>query len=412
MKDAHSFDADADGLDKSYQKMYDAYCRIFERCGLPYLPVEADTGVMGGNGSHEFMVPSEAGEDRIVVCQKCKYAASTQVAVVKTQSSKPRAQSSKLPIAEIETPGITTIERVAELLKAEPARLVKTLIFKADDNPVALLVRGDFEANEVKLKNYIKCAVLELADEKMILEVTGSPVGFAGPVGLAGVRIIADNSVKDMVNFVTGANKKDAHLINVNIGRDFEVKEFGDFRVITKDDKCPVCGGAVEVKQTIEIGHTFKLGTKYSETLGAKFLDKDGVSKPCIMGCYGIGINRIISSVIETSHDKDGIIWPTAIAPYTIVIVALNVDSKKVKEVSEDAYERLAKSGYDVLLDDRNESAGVKFKDVDLVGIPLKIIVGERNIKKGVVEIKKRKTGEVLEVKLEDLEKEVGKLLA
>ncbi|MBP7056568.1 MAG: proline--tRNA ligase, partial [Candidatus Omnitrophica bacterium] len=307
---------------------------------------------------------------------------------------------------------ITTIERVAELLKAEPARLVKTLIFKADDNPVALLVRGDFEANEVKLKNYIKCSVLELADEKTILKVTGSPVGFAGPVGLTGVRIIADNSVKDMINFVTGANKKDAHLINVNIGRDFEVKEFGDFRVITKDDKCPACGGAVEVKQTIEIGHTFKLGTKYSETLGAKFLDKDGISKPCIMGCYGIGINRIISSVIETSNDKDGIIWPPAIAPYAVVIVALNVDSKKVKEVSEDVYERLTKSGYDVLLDDRNESAGVKFKDVDLVGIPVKIIVGERNIKKGIVEIKKRKTGEVLEVKLEDLEKEVEKLLA
>lgn len=411
MKDAYSFDADSEGLDKTYQKMYDAYCRIFERCGLPYIPVEADTGIMGGNMSHEFMVPSEAGEDRIVVCKKCKYAASTQIAAVKAQGAKAKGQDKKLPIAEVETPGVTTIEKVSELLKAEPSRLVKTLIFKADAKPVALLVRGDYEANEVKLKNYLKCVSLELADEKTIVEVTRAPVGFSGPVGLQDVRIVADNSVKDMVNFVTGANKKDAHLINVNIGRYFETKEFGDFRVITNADKCPSCGGVIEIKQTIEIGHTFKLGTKYSESLGAKFLDKDGSSKPCIMGCYGIGVNRIIASVIETSNDKDGIIWPASVAPYRIVIIALNIDSKKVKETAEDIYERLMKAGHDVLFDDRSESAGVKFKDVDLIGIPVKIIVGERNAKKGMVEIKLRKTGEVKEVLVKDIEAELAKLV-
>jgi len=412
MKDAYSFDADNEGLDKSYQKMYGAYCRIFERSGLPYIPVEADTGIMGGNVSHEFMVPSEAGEDRIVVCQKCKYAASTQIAVVRGQGARVKGQEKKLPIAEVETPGVTTIEKVAELLKAESSKLVKTLIFKADDKSVVLLVRGDYDANEVKLKNYLKCSSLELADEKTIVKVTLAPVGFSGPVGLTDVRIVADNSVKDMVNFVTGANKKDAHLVNVNIDRDFETKEFGDFRMISKDDKCPSCGGAIDIKQTIEIGHTFKLGTKYSESLGAKFLDKDGSTKPCIMGCYGIGVNRIIASVIETSNDKDGIVWPQGIAPYSIVIIALNIDSKKVKDIAEDVYARLVKCGYDVLFDDRNESAGVKFKDADLIGIPIKIIVGERNAKKGMIEIKLRKTGEVKEVAAKDLETEIAKLVA
>jgi len=300
---------------------------------------------------------------------------------------------------------------VSELLKAEPSKLVKTLIFLADGKPVALLVRGDHEANEIKLKNYLKCAVLELADEKTIMEVTGAPVGFAGPVGLRGGRIVADASVKDMVNFVAGANKKDAHLINVNIERDFELKEFADLRVITGDDKCPACGGAIEIKQTIEVGHTFKLGTKYSEVLGAKFLDKEGVTKPCIMGCYGIGVNRIIATAVETSNDKDGIIWPVAIAPYTVVIIALNMEKKAVSETAEDVYRRLQKAGHDVLFDDRNDSAGIKFKDVDLIGIPIKIIVGERNAKKGMLEIKMRKTGEIKEVPVADVEAEVAKLV-
>ncbi|MFA6141830.1 MAG: proline--tRNA ligase [Candidatus Omnitrophota bacterium] len=411
MKDAYSFDCDAEGLEKSYKKMYDAYCRIFERCGLPFIAVEADSGMMGGNMSHEFMVPSEAGEDRIVVCEKCKYAASTHVA--KCQAPKTKAlNEKKLPIAEVETPGITTIEKVAELLKAEPARLVKTLIYKADDKVVALLIRGDIDANEAKLANYLKCGHLELADAKTIENSTGAPVGFSGPVGLKNIRIVADYSIKDMVNFITGANKKDAHLINVNFDRDFETRQFGDFRVITKDDPCPACGkAALEMKQAIEVGHTFKLGTKYSDILGAKFLDKDGKENVAIMGCYGIGVNRILASAIETSNDKDGIIWPASIAPYQIIILALNVENKKVKELADEAYKKLSKHGYDVLYDDRSESAGVKFKDADLIGIPIKVIIGEKNANKDIVEVKDRKTGKIDQIPAKDLESHLKSLI-
>ncbi len=399
MKDAYSFDCDVEGMEASYKKMYDAYCKIFERCDLPYIPVEADPGVMGGNISHEFMVPSGAGEDKIVMCEKCKYAASIQVAKCKprAESRKPKAEK-RMPIAEVETPNITTIEKVSALLKVEPTKLVKTLLYKCDDKIVALLIRGDFDANETKLKNYLKCDSIELADQKAIEEASGAPVGFSGPVGLRGIRIVADNSVKGMANFVTGANKKDAHLVNVNIDRDFEAKEFNDFRMITEQDDCPECGKPIKIRQAIEMGHTFKLGTKYSAALGAKFLDRDGVTKPIVMGCYGIGVNRIIASLIEISNDRDGMIWPLSIAPYQIIILALNVANKKVKELAEDAYKKLSKAGYDVLYDDRNESAGIKFKDADLIGIPIKIIVGEKNAKKDIVEVKERKTGKVEQV--------------
>ena len=404
MKDAYSFDRDVEGLEASYKKMYEAYCRIFERCGLPYIAVEADPGMMGGTVSHEFMVPSEAGEDEIVVCQKCKYAASTHVAACEeAQSSKLKTQSKKLPIAEVETPGIKTIEKVAEFLKAEPSKLVKTLLYKADGKITALLLRGDYEANETKLKNYLKCNTVELADEKTIEEVTGGPIGFSGPVGLKNIRIIADYSVQGLVNFITGANKKDAHLVNVNIDRDFETKEFADLRKITKDDKCPACGKAIEIKKAIEIGHTFKLGTKYSGPLGAKFLDADGKDHIIIMGCYGIGVNRIIAGLIETSNDKDGIIWPVSIAPYQIHVLSLNAANKKVKEISEEIYAKLTKADYDVLYDDRDISAGIKFKDADLIGIPIQIIIGEKNAKKGIVEIKTRKDKKVLQVKSSEL---------
>jgi len=402
MKDAYSFDRDVEGMEASYKKMYEAYCRIFERCGLPYIPVEADPGMMGGSISHEFMVPSEAGEDVIAVCRKCKYAASTQVAACKVSGSGSKAIAKKLPIAEVETPDIKTIEKVSEFLKVEPIKLVKTLLYKADDKVVALLLRGDLEANETKLKNYLKSSSLELADEKAVEAITGAPAGFSGPVSLNKVRIVADNSVKDMVNFVTGANKKDAHLINVNIGRDFETKEFADLRMITKSDLCPSCGKEIDIKRAIEVGHTFKLGTKYSEVLGAKILDADGKTVPAIMGCYGIGVTRIIPTLIETSNDKDGIIWPLSIAPYQIMIVALNIAGKKVKDVSEEVYKDLTKAGHEVLFDDRDISAGIKFKDADLIGIPIQIIVGEKNAKRDVVEIKNRRDRSVVEVKSKD----------
>lgn len=410
MKDAYSFDCDVEGMESSYKKMYDAYCRIFERCGLPYIAVEADPDIMGGSVSHEFMIPAEAGEDDIVICGKCGYAASLQVAKCEPKLKTGRAEK-RLPIAEVETPNITTIEKVSALLKVEPSRLVKTLIYKADGKPIALVVRGDYDANETKLKNYLKCGALELADEKMIQEATGAPIGFSGPVGLRNARIIADQSVKGMVNFVTGANKKDAHLINVNFDRDFETKEFGDFRVFTKDDRCPACGKAIELRRAIEVGHTFKLGTKYSEALGAKFLDKDGATKPVVMGCYGIGVNRIAASLIETSHDSNGIIWPLSIAPYQVLILALNVANNDVSKLAEDAYKKLSKRPYDILYDNRNESAGIKFKDADLIGIPLQVVIGEKNAKKGLVEIKSRKTGKVETVSPKDLDTRLKEML-
>jgi prolyl-tRNA synthetase len=413
MKDAYSFDRDVEGMEASYKKMYDAYCRIFERCGLPYLPVEADPGMMGGSLSHEFMVPSEAGEDLIVVCQKCKYAASVQVAACRfSKELGVGSREKKLPIAEVETPGIKTIDKVSEFLKVEPFKLVKTILYKADDKIVAILLRGDFEVNETKVKNYLKCSVLELADEKTIETVTGAPVGFSRPVGLLNARIIADSSIQNMVNFVTGANKNDAHLINVNLDRDFVVNEFADLRNITKDDKCPSCGKAVDIKKSIEVGHTFKLGTKYSEALGAKFLDAEGKTHTIIMGCYGIGVNRILASLIETSNDKDGIIWPLSIAPYKVMIIALNLTSKKVKDVSEEVYALLTKAGYDVLFDDRDISAGIKFKDADLIGIPLQVIVGEKNAKKNIIEIKSRKDKSVIEVAPSDVEKRLAEIMS
>jgi len=403
MKDAYSFDRNIEGMEASYKKMYDAYCRVFERCGLPFIPVEADPGMMGGSISHEFMVPSEAGEDVIAVCRKCKYAASVQIAVCKeSRGSGVGSREKRMPITEVETPDIKTIEKVSEFLKAEPSKLVKTLLYKADSKYIALLIRGDFEANETKLKNYLKCDLLELADEKTIESIMGAPIGFSGPVGLKDARIVADNSVKNMINFITGANKKDAHLINVNTGRDFETKEFADFRMITKDDKCPSCGKDIDIKRAIEVGHTFKLGTKYSETLGARILEQDGKTVPAIMGCYGIGVTRIIPTLIETSNDKDGIIWPMSIAPYHIIIVALNIANKKVKDVSEEVYKDLTNAGYEVLFDDRDISAGIKFKDADLIGIPIQIIVGEKNARKNVVEIKNRRDRSVVEVKSKD----------
>ncbi|MEI6862933.1 MAG: proline--tRNA ligase [Candidatus Omnitrophota bacterium] len=412
MKDAYSFDCDVEGLDKTYKKMYDAYCAIFTRCGLPFIPVEADPGMMGGNVSHEFMVPAAAGEDKIVTCDKCKYAASTEVAKTDGVGGRDKNQKEKtLPIAEVETPGITTIEKVAELLKTEQIKLVKTLLYKADDKTVAVLLRGDFEANETKVKNYLKCTILELADAATIEKVTGAPVGFSGPVSLKNIRIIADSSVRDMVNFITGANKKDAHIINVNIGRDFETKEFADLRMITPDDGCPACGKAIEIKQAIEIGHTFKLGTKYSAALGANYLDKDGKENPIIMGCYGIGVNRIMASLIETSNDKDGIIWPLSIAPYSVIILALNAANETVKKLADEAYRKLSKAGYEVLYDDRDISAGIKFKDADLIGIPVKVVIGERNAKEGMIEVKDRKTAKVDLIKSEDLTSHIKSIL-
>lgn len=390
MKDAYSFDIDQEGLEKSYKKMYDGYCRILERCELPFVACEADPGVMGGNISHEFMVPSDIGEDEIVMC-KCGYAASRQVTACKEPKTQHAPASPQKEIKEVDTPNVSSVEKVSKLLKVKPSQLIKTLIYIADGKePLALLVRGDCGANETKLKNFLKRDTLEMADSRKIEELTGSPLGFSGPVGLK-MKILADFSLKGMRNAVTGANKKDKHLINVNIDRDFKSDAWLDARVITQNDPCPACGGKIELKHAIEIGHTFKLGTKYSRALGACFLDKNGKSHPMVMGCYGIGVNRILAASIELNHDKDGIIWPKSISPYEIVILPLNVENETLRKFSEGLYAQMRKADLDVIIDDRPERAGVKFKDADLIGFPIQVIIGEKNLNKDKVEIKIRK---------------------
>ena len=393
MKDAYSFDVDWKALDTSYEKMYDAYCRIFKRCGIEYIPVEADSGFMGGDISHEFMAPAACGEDKIIICKSCKYAASVEKAeCIQDKLEKPDPKNAK-PLKELDTPGVSTIEKVSEFLKAKPRKLVKTIIYKADDTPVAVLVRGDHDINEAKLRRALKCTNLVMSDENTIANVTGGPVGFSGPVGLKGVKIIADLTVAGSSNFITGANKKDTHIVNVNIDRDFTVKEWADIRYITADDKCPKCGKEIEVRTAIELGHIFKLGTKYSASMGARYLDEKGAEKEIIMGCYGIGVNRILAAAIEQKNDKNGIIWPMGIAPYNVVVIEIDPTDRDIRDESERIYKELMESGVDVILDDRDERPGVKFKDADLIGIPIHVIVGKKNLKDGKIELKTRESG-------------------
>ncbi|NQT32880.1 MAG: proline--tRNA ligase [Candidatus Omnitrophica bacterium] len=393
MKDAYSFDADVEAMEASYKKMYDAYCRIFKRCGVPYVAVEADPGLMGGTVSHEFMVPSKMGEDRIIICSQCGYAASTEVAGASSKDDRKKDPEKPKNIEEVSTPGLSTAMDVSKFLKVDPRDLIKTLIYIADDEPIAVLVRGDHEANETKIKNKLSAKTLELADEEKVKEVTGGDMGFSGPVDL-GIRIYGDDSVKNMVNAVAGANKKDTHLVNVNPGKDFKVHQWMDARIITETDPCPKCGSDIELKQAIEIGHTFKLGTKYSEPLNAKFLDEKGKECLIIMGCYGIGINRILASLIETSCDKDGIIWPVSIAPCEVVVIPVKREDEDLFSEAERVYEELCEAGVDVILDDRKKTIGVKFKDADLIGFPGQVIIGSKGLKEGKVEVKSRATGE------------------
>ena len=424
MKDAYSFDRDNIGLDQSYKKMYAAYERIFERCGLKAIAVEADSGVMGGDVSHEFMVLSESGEDLLAHCPACGYAASLAVAEISAQVHKcTSAQAEEKPLQEVETPGVTTIEKVGLLLKVKPEEMVKTLIYLADEKVVTVLIRGDHEANEAKIKRYLKCSTLEMANEDVIKKVTGGPMGFSGPMGLKpfpthGVaegdsvcRIIADNAIKGMVNFVTGANKKDAHYINTNIDRDFKVNDWADLRIITEGDSCPKCLKPIKIEHAIELGHVFKLGLKYSKIMKAEFLDEDRKHKPIVMGCYGIGVNRIIATAIELHNDEKGIIWPLSIAPFQVIIVPVNYKEAQVRATADVIYNDLNKLGIEVLLDDRDESAGIKFNDAELIGIPITIVIGDKGLKKGIVEIKIRETGKIVEAQKDELRDKILSLV-
>jgi prolyl-tRNA synthetase len=392
MKDAYSFDVDEEGAEKSYEKMFAAYNNIFRRCGLQFRPVEADSGSIGGKYSHEFMVMADSGEDAMVFCEKCAYAANLEKAEVACPEKKIIFEDDWLPLEDVDTPDVRTIEEVSAFLKVTPQNIVKTLIFNADGKPCAVLIRGDHEVNEVKVKNYLAAAELELASDDMIREVTGAPRGFAGPVNIK-APILVDYSVIDMVNFVTGGNRQDGHLKNVNVGRDFKVEAFTDLRIVNAGDPCPRCGQPIKTARGIEVGHVFKLGTKYSKAMKAVYLDKDGQEKIMIMGCYGIGIGRTVAAGIEQNHDDNGIIWPMPLAPYQVIITPVNINEITIRETAEYLYNAMITEGVEVLYDDRDERAGVKFKDADLIGIPLRVTVGHKNLQDGNVELKIRKTG-------------------
>jgi prolyl-tRNA synthetase len=389
MKDAYSFDVDAEGADKSYEIMYDAYTRIFQRCGLRFRPVEADSGSIGGSYSHEFMVLADTGEDEIINCLQCSYAANLEKAEVKAPPQNGTGKSAWAPLEVVETPDVRTIDDVTSFLSVAPERILKTLIFVVDGKTVAVLIRGDHAVNEVKLKNLLGADTIELADPGLVTEVTGAPMGFAGPVGLK-TKIIADHSVRGLINFVTGANKVDCHFRNVNLERDFTVDRFADLRVIMRGDRCPRCDGEINFGRGIEVGHVFKLGTKYSRAMHAVFLDERGEEKLFFMGCYGIGIARTVAAAIEQNHDGDGILFPISIAPFEVALLPLQMHEKDVVDASEKIYEICSNDGLDILLDDRDVRPGVKFKDADLMGAPIRITVGERTLKQGMVELKVR----------------------
>ena len=400
MKDAYSFDADSEGADVSYQKMFDAYMRIFSRCGLAFRAVEADTGNIGGSSSHEFMVMADSGEDALVFCSACSYAANLEKAEVR-RTPNGEEHVGSLALEKIYTPDVRSIEEVCSFLQVSPEQVVKTLIFQADQKPVAVLVRGDDEINEAKLRSYLKADSVELATDDIVLEVTGAPKGFAGAVG-AHARIIADFSLLQMHDFVMGANEENYHLRNVNAGRDFKVQEYADIRFIRQTDSCPRCAAPIKFARGIEVGHVFKLGTKYSKAMRATYLDRSGQEKFMIMGCYGIGIGRTAAASIEQNHDENGIVWPLPIAPFHVIITPVNVNDDNLARAASDLYNILIEKGVDALLDDRDERAGVKFNDADLIGIPIRVTIGPKRLAEGKVELKIRKTGEVRVLPIEE----------
>ncbi|MCG3178165.1 MAG: Proline--tRNA ligase [Phycisphaerae bacterium] len=398
MKDAYSFDADKAGLDASYVKMYDAYCRIFARCGLNYVVVEAESGPIGGDASHEFMIPTDAGEDIILHCPACRYAANQERAEVGKVEA-PAAGPASPAMAEVHTPGTTTIEQVSQFLSRQPDEFIKTLIYVSESGQVVVgLVRGDHELNETKLARAAGLGPLAMADPPVIEKLTGAAVGFAGPQSLRGrdAKLIADPAVMPLRNAVTGANRTDHHAVNVDAGRDFDPETVADIRVALADDPCPRCGAPMAASRGIEVGHVFKLGTKYTTKLNATYLDEAGASHPIIMGCYGIGVNRILASAIEAGADDKGIVWPITIAPFEAIIVPIAADrNESVRVAADKLYADLTAAGVDVLIDDRDARPGVKFNDADLIGIPVRITVGDRGLKEGKIELKLRSQADV-----------------
>jgi prolyl-tRNA synthetase len=404
MKDAYSFDVDEKALGRSYQAMYDAYVRIYTRAELKFLPVEADTGLMGGDVSHEFMAVSPFGEDSVVTCEKCKYAANKEKAECPPAKSGSTGDDTReiLPLHEVATPGAHTIEQVSDYLQVPPRQLVKTLIYRTNDGFLAALVRGDHEVNESKLRRAAQAETLVMATPEEILRETGGPIGFSGPVGLK-LRLIADYAAVQVANGVVGANKPDTHLANVNVNRDFRPAAVTDIRVAVTGDACPRCRAPLGFTHGIEVGHVFKLGTRYSKKMNCVYLDDKGQLHPMVMGCYGIGVNRILAAAVENHHDDAGILWPKELAPYQVQIVSLDHKKLQIVETAHTLHDALEKAGVEVLWDDRDAAPGVKFTDADLIGIPVRITVGKRTLESGTVDVRTRKNKEQKSVTLEQV---------
>ncbi len=394
MKDAYSFDADEKGMNRSYQAMYDAYLRIYARAELKFLPVEADTGLMGGDVSHEFMAVSPFGEDSVVTCDSCAYAANKEKAECSAAAGGFSGVETceLLPLQEVQTPGMTTIDQVSQYLKVPPRLLVKTLIFRTEGGFLAALVRGDHEVNESKLRRAAQAETLQMASPEEILRETGGPLGFSGPAGLK-MRVVADFSVSALANFVTGANRKDTHFVHVNLNRDFQPSKMADLRMAVPGDPCPRCGkGKLGLTHGIEVGHVFKLGTRYAKKMGCTFQDAQGQLQPMVMGCYGIGVNRIVAAAVENHHDEAGILWPRELAPYQVQIVTIEPKGSKmqISEAGHDLTGKLAAAGLEVLWDDRDAAPGVKFADADLIGLPVRVTIGKRTAESGTVDVRAR----------------------
>ncbi len=418
MKDAYSFDIDEEGAEKSYKKMYDAYCRVFESCGLRYKVVDADSGSIGGSFSHEFMVLADTGEDAVISCSSCSYSANVEKAVV-ADTCKDEGEA-PLKSEEVATPGLHTAAEVAEFLGVDLKKVPKTMIVKVEgvkengksaDKLVAVIVRGDHEVNLAKVKNLLGGAGADFAEPGEVIKAVGCPVGSLGPVGMK-LPVYMDNALKHAKNLVVGANRDGYHIKNVNAGADYEAPVYADLRNAVPGDICPECGGVYELTRGIEVGHIFKLGTKYSASMDAKVLDKNGRAVPFVMGSYGIGIGRTAASAIEQNNDEKGIIWPKAIAPFEVVVIPMNTNEDDVVNAADSIYGELLAKGADVIIDDRNERAGVKMIDSELIGYPLRVSVGRKGLAEGKVDISVRGTGETVSVPAEKAAEEVMRILA
>ena len=407
MKDAYSFHADEESLELSYQTMAQAYRNIYRRCGLPALMVEADSGAIGGKDSHEFILPAPTGEDTVLTCSKCGYSANGEKARAAAPSVTPEPL---LPMEEVSTPEVKTIEQLCDLLSISRSKTLKAVFYTADGEVVFVTIRGDLEVNEVKLKNALHCHDLRLASEEEV-QTAGLVAGSASPIGLSDIRRVGDDSITQGSNFAVGANKPDTHIVNANYPRDFQVDALTDIALAEEGHACPNCGTPLKATRGIEVGHIFKLGTFFSETLGAHYLDKDGQHRPIIMGCYGIGVGRLLAAAIEQNHDEKGIIFPTPIAPYQAHLVGLNMSDAAVAQAADQLYQSLWGQGIETLYDDRqDEAAGVKLNDADLLGLPVRLVVSPRNLKQGSVEVKSRSKEEATLVPMDEVAQRVAEL--